>query len=449
MLTGNGAGNRQAQAMAIAVALAVKTLKQHRQRLGQGGGGRVIHRHARQTGVQRHPHHTARRAVADGVAEQIVQQPAQGGARHRQAQRALHLHLNVALFRQQGKKLAHLVHLLTHIQPLASQRGFAVFGFGQKQQVVHRARQPFQFFGIVGQHLLVFGQAAPARQGHLGLPEQNAQGRAHFMRQICGIVGQAGKRRIQPRQRIIEGIHQAQELGGRQAGVQPLVQGVRANGHGGGGERRQRAQAMAHQRAAQRRRHQRGQRAGPQQMVAVLRQQCFLIVAIAPDFQLHRLAIGQRGARRQPLPGVAVGIVAAQAGRRFIQPAPQAGRQGGRAVHQHRCARIQHAQRQAVMPHHKMRQPVRVAPQHARVRHAGQRLAKQHNFAALLVAVARAQLQPQRLIQIHPARHHQRRCQRGKTQHHARRQPTPGAPPISLHGRPPAHSPRRARCESA
>jgi hypothetical protein len=56
-------------------------------------------------------------------------------------------------------------------------------------------------------------------------------------------------------------------------------------------------------------------------------------------------------AARATLADGQAGIVAAQAGRRFIQPAPQSGRQGGRAVHHHRCARIQHAQRQAIMPH--------------------------------------------------------------------------------------------------
>ena len=234
-----------------------------------------------------------------------------------------------------GQKLAPFVHLLTHIQPprKPARLRCSVLAKNSKSFTVRASRSTF---GIVGQHLLMVRPGCAARQGPPGLSRAKCPGRAFHAPDLRHNLtgGQtphpaapAHHSKASTRPKSSAGARLASSRWFKVSGRSAMAAAVSA----ASGRR-----LMAHQRRPApppvrpaRRPTANGCGIAP----AVL-----LIVAIAPDFQLHRLAIGQRGAP-PALPGM--GGIVARSGWAGVSSSPRATvrRQGGRAVHQH-AARV-------------------------------------------------------------------------------------------------------------
>ena len=98
--------------------------------------------------------------MAHGIGQQVAQCPLQQLLIGHQRPAELIVQVQLTILGQRLEVITQPVTHLSKVQHLQLQRALAVFGAGEKHQVFCHAIEPFIFFDIRRQHLLVLGRAA-------------------------------------------------------------------------------------------------------------------------------------------------------------------------------------------------------------------------------------------------------------------------------------------------
>ncbi len=157
----------------------------------------------------------ARRAVADGIGQQVRQ----GALDHQ----AIAVHLSIAaegqgqlfVFGTEGEQVHHPRRFSRQRHRRERSACRRVADLGQKQHVGDDTRQALQLFGAGFEHGFVFVRRALARQRQLGFAHQVGQGRAQFVGKVIGELRQLLHPSVQAIEHHIKALRQLAQLLGQ------------------------------------------------------------------------------------------------------------------------------------------------------------------------------------------------------------------------------------------
>jgi hypothetical protein len=296
--------------------------------------------------------------VADGAAKQITI------SMH--ARRGIHLDRHTRLGRKSFEVVGNAQQFQFRIQFQALHRKLRAFRTRQEQHAFDGAADAVAFFDIGTEQRLVFVQGAAPVQGDFVGAAQIADGRAQVVCQVHRELPYARKTLFQACEHVVQRRGQREQFGRRVLQRHARAQALRRDGRSAFRHHPERTQRTAHQQIAQQDSNQQARQQGKPYVVAILIEQGGAVCQRTRHGNGHRIAIFQRGGRRDAAYLVAVMVFPRLDAFRhdaLVFRDDRLGRQlvaQGNVIDQHAAATIDNAQAVGIVAQHQGDQPVLV-----------------------------------------------------------------------------------------